>query len=109
MIETLYEWLFNIALIYLALIVAAYIFRSVMGPSFFDRILSVNNISTITIIMICILSVVQGESYIVDVAFIYALLGFVTIVIVCKAYLRSHKKERTDDFSNLEEGEHGND
>ena len=32
-----------------------------------------------------------GENYIVDMALIYAMLGFVTVVIVCKAYLAEYK------------------
>ncbi len=103
MIEQFYDWMFIGALIYLALIICAYLFRTMIGPSFFDRILGVNNISTIVISMICIFSIIQEESYIVDIAFIYALLGFVTVVIVCKAYLRSHNKDRLDDLSNLKE------
>ncbi len=106
MIELGYEILFGVSLIYFALLILGYLYRSIIGPNFFDRILGVNNISTIIIMIICIIAVMQEESYIVDVAFIYALLGFVTVVIVCKAYLRSHKKERSDDFSNLKGDKH---
>ena len=56
---------------------------------------------TIIILIICILSVYQGENYIVDIALIYAMLGFVTVVIVCKAYLRSHHKDRANDLENI--------
>ena len=38
---------------------------------------------------------------IMDMALIYAMLGFVTVVIVCKAYLRSHHKDRANDLANL--------
>ncbi len=78
-----------------------YILRAISGPKFSDRILAINSIQTIIILIICILSVFQGENYIVDIALIYAMLGFVTVVIVCKAYLRSHRKERANDLSNL--------
>ncbi len=107
MLDYLYNILFSGALIYLSLLLFPYLFRSVVGPNFFDRILSINSISTIIIMLICILSVTQSEQYIVDVALIYAMLGFVTIVIVSKAYLRSHKRDRSHDFENITEVEGG--
>lgn len=96
-----YDILFFGAMIYLALITFGYLFRSLLGPTFFDRILGVNSISTIIILIICILSVVKGESYIVDIALVYAMLSFITVVIVCKAYLRSHKRDKSHDFENI--------
>ena len=101
MIDTLYNNLFTAAMCFLALIAFAYLVRAVIGPKFSDRILAVNSIHTIIILIICILSVFQGENYIVDIALIYAMLGFVTVVIVCKAYLRSHHKDRAYDLENI--------
>ncbi len=101
MVETLYTYLFTGALIYLSFLLFPYLFRAIIGPNFFDAILGINSISTIIIMMICILAAMHNEQYIVDVALIYAIVGFVTLVIVSKAYLRSHKKEKEHDFENL--------
>ena len=101
MIDTLYSGLFTVAMCVLAVIAFAYLIRSISGPKFSDRILAINSIQTIIILIICILSVYQGENYLVDIALIYAMLGFVTVVIVCKAYLRSHHKDRANDLENI--------
>ena len=101
MIDTLYNGLFTMAMCILAIIAFVYLVRAISGPKFADRILAVNGIQTIIILIICILSVFQGENYIVDIALIYAMLGFVTVVIVCKAYLRSHHKDRANDLENI--------
>lgn len=101
MISQAYNVFFIFAMCFLALVAVAYLFRAIIGPNFSDRILAINSIQTIIILIICILSVIQGESYIVDIAIIYAMLGFVTVVIVCKAYLRSHHKDRANDLANL--------
>lgn len=101
MIDVLYNGLFTVSVCVLAIIAFAYLIRAIVGPGFSDRILAVNSIQTIVILIICILSVFQGENYIVDIALIYAMLGFVTVVIVCKAYLRSHHKDRANDLANL--------
>ncbi len=106
MMDNLYEIVYSASLIYFAFLIFLYLHRSVIGPGFFDRILAVNSISTIVIMICCIIAVLHGESYIVDIALIYAMLGFVTVVIVSKGYLRSHKKERAQDFSNLKEDAH---
>lgn len=92
---------YQFALCILALVSFSYLARTMLGPTFFDRILGANNISTIVTVMICILAVEQGEQYLVDVALIYSMLGFVTVVIVCKAYLRSHNMELYSRFRNL--------
>lgn len=97
----MYNYIFFSALIVFSCLTFAYLFRSILGPNFFDRILGINNISTISILMICIISVLHEESYIIDIALIYAMLGFITTIIVCKSYLRSRNKERGRDFENI--------
>jgi multisubunit Na+/H+ antiporter MnhF subunit len=54
-------------------------------------------------LFISFVAVMQGENYIVDIAIIYAVLGFVTVIILCKSYLRSHKKDRANDLKTLKE------
>ena len=103
MIENIYNGFLVFAMCIMAVIAFAYLARAVSGPKFADRILAVNGIQTIIILIICILSVLHGENYIVDIALIYAMLGFVTVIIVCKAYLRSHHKDRAKDLANLKQ------
>ena len=103
MIEQMYEILFTFVMCVLALVAMGYLIRAMIGPKFSDRILAVNGVQTLIIMIICILSIFQGENYIVDIALIYAMLGFVTVVIVCKAYLRSHHKDRAKDLANLKQ------
>ena len=61
--------------------------RAIRGPRIADRIVSINMISTLVIAMICILALLQNEGYLVDVALIYALLGFLAVVVLCKVYM----------------------
>ena len=115
MVDTLYQYLFYGSLIILSLTTFAYLIRTVIGPTFFDRVLGANNVSTLVIVMICIISVAFDENYIVDIAIIYAMLGFVTVVISCKLYLRSKGQNRLEDFASIKEelgldkGENNND
>ena len=103
MAETIYNGFTTVILIVLALVVFGYFVRTVLGPHFSDRIVAVNSISTIVMIFISFIAVMQGENYIVDIALIYAVLGFVTVIILCKSYLRSHHKDRANDLKNIKE------
>ena len=103
MAETIYNGFVILMLIVLTLVIFGYFIRTVLGPHFSDRIVAVNSISTIIMIFISFVAVWQGENYIVDIALIYAVLGFVTVMILCKSYLRSHHKDRANDLKNLKE------
>ena len=101
MAEMIYNGFVTVMLIVLAIVIFGYFIRTILGPHFADRILAVNSISTIIMLFISFLAVIQGENYIVDMAVIYAVLGFVSVIILCKAYLRSHKKDRANDLKNI--------
>lgn len=103
MAETIYNGFVTLMLIVLTLVIFGYFIRTVLGPHFSDRIVAVNSISTVIMIFISFVAVWQGENYIVDIALIYAVLGFVTVMILCKSYLRSHHKDRANDLKNLKE------
>ena len=103
MAETIYNGFIVCMLVLLMVVVFGYFVRTVLGPHFADRIVAVNSISTIVMLFISFLAVMQGENYIVDIALIYAVLGFISVVILCKAYLRSHKKEKANDLMILKE------
>ena len=101
MAETIYNGFVIVMLVIMAFVVFGYFIRTILGPHFADRIVAVNSISTVVMLFISFLAVMQGENYIVDIALIYAVLGFITVIILCKSYLRSHKKERANDLENL--------
>ena len=82
-----YDVLFQFALVVLAVLTLLCLVRAIRGPRIADRIVSINMISTITIAMICILAIRQQQGYLVDVALIYALIGFLAVVVLCKVYM----------------------
>ncbi len=99
----IYDGFVIVMLIVLALVVFGYFIRTILGPHFSDRILAVNSISTVVMLFISFMAVMQGENYIADIALIYAVLGFVSVIILCKAYLRSHHKDKANDLKNIKE------
>lgn len=81
-----------ISMIILSLSIIVIFLRSIIGPRVTDRIICVNMIGTKIIIMICIVAFLLNEDYIVDVALVYALINFVSMVVLTFAYQHVYKK-----------------
>ena len=82
-----YEILLHSSLVVLAVLTLLCLVRAIQGPRIADRIVSINMISTLTIAMIAILAIRQKQGYLADVALIYALIGFLAVVVLCKVYM----------------------
>ena len=99
-----YEMLFQSALVVLAVMTLLCLVRAIQGPRIADRIVSINMISTMTIAMICILAIRQNQGYLMDVALIYALIGFLAVVVLCKVYmgitLEARERKQKEDEKN---------
>lgn len=54
--------------------------RAVMGPSIFDKILAMNCLGNNVIVLIILLGSLAGTTNYVDIAIIYSLISFVTII-----------------------------
>lgn len=59
-------------------------FRAVRGPSAADRLIAINVIGTKTIVLILIVSFLLNETYFVDVAIVYALISFLSSIVIAK-------------------------
>lgn len=88
--------IFIISLIVLSLSILAIFLRAIIGPRVTDRIICINMIGTKIIIMICIVAALLKESFIIDVAIVYALINFVSIVVLSYAYLHVYLKNRDE-------------
>ncbi len=58
------------------------IIRGVIGPTLYDRILAVNMFSTKTVLLIALLGFVMGRPDFLDIAMVYALINFVSVIAV---------------------------
>lgn len=85
-----YDILFWGALIVFALCLTACLIRAILGPRTSDRIVSINMIGTITIIMLAIFSVLLDQNYLADVCIIYAMLSFISVIVLTKIYMGVH-------------------
>lgn len=80
-------------LVILALLMVALMPKVVRGPRFTDRIVAVNAINTMITASICLLSHLHRASYLLDVALIYALLGFTATTLLTRLLAADRTKE----------------
>lgn len=93
-VENAYRILFLGALIWFGLLLLITLIRAIIGPRVTDRILSINMICTMVIACTCILAYFLNETYLFDVALLYALISFITVLILSATYIPENPTRR---------------
>ncbi len=81
-------------LIVLAVLVLLVLIKAVRGKSLTERMVPINMIGTMVMVMIMLLSILLGESGLLDVALLYSLLSFLAVVVLSKVYIGVDKERR---------------
>ena len=68
--------------------------RAIIGPRIADRVIAINMMGTLIVIIICILSFLMHEGYLVDVALIYVMLSFLAVGLLTKIYMGVYREKR---------------
>ena len=97
-IDLAYKLLLGFSLAVLTLLGLASLVRCIMGPRISDRVLAINQIGTITVIMVALTVVLLKEGALADIALIYAMLSFLAVILLSKVYTgiyyeRKHEEE----------------
>lgn len=64
--------------------VLAVLYRAYKGPTNADRMVAINAISTKVIVLIALLAVLTDQPTFVDIALIYAMIGFIATIALSK-------------------------
>ena len=80
--------------VFLSVTVFFCLLRAALGRRFTDRIIAVNIVSTKVIVLISMLSFHIGEQYLVDICLIYAIISFLSVVVLARAVLG--RQDRTE-------------
>ncbi len=83
------------SMIFLSITILFCLIRGITGERFTDKILSVNVINVKVIILIMILGVYFERSYLIDIAMVYAVISFLSVVILSRIFLRDYMKKNT--------------
>ena len=77
--------------------------RALMGPTVYDRVLSVNMFGTKTVLLLSVIAFLGGRPDFLDLALAYALINFIGVLAVLEFFkLRAARREA--ELSHQEEG-----
>mgnify|MGYP005786196231 FL=1 len=77
----------------LTILIGLCLIRAVRGPRLTDRIVAVNMICTMVVLFICLAAFFLQETFLIDIAVLYALLNLVTVAILTRVVV-SHKGKK---------------
>ena len=87
---------FLTCIIILAVLILLCLVRAIRGPKIADRIMASNMIGTLTVAIILLLAVYINESYIIDVALVYAVISFLAVIVITRIYIGLYRRRRHD-------------
>ena len=94
-IETLRDFLLTGCAVFLSLSIFVCLMRAMLGPRFTDRVVAASMAATQVIALIAVLAVIVGRDYLADICLIYALVSFLSIVLLGRSVLEN--KEDTQE------------
>lgn len=83
----LYHTLYIALLALFSLLLLVCLIRAVKGPQVADRLMAVNMMGTMVMVMISVLALLLNEGYLVDICLIYAMISFLSVVVLSKVYI----------------------
>ena len=95
-----FEGLFYGILSVLAVMLVLCLIRAVIGPRIADRLVAVNMMGTMVMVSIALLAVVKDQGYLVDICLIYAMISFLSVVVLTRIYTgvyrdaKAHEKKK---------------
>ena len=79
--------------VFLSITIFFCLMRAALGPRFSDRIIAANIIGTKIILLIAVLSLMVGESYLADICLIYAVISFLSVVVLARSVIEKKEGE----------------
>lgn len=70
--------------------------RALLGPTIYDRILAVNVFGTKTVLLIAVVGFLFGRPDFLDIALIYALINFISVIAVLRYFEYSDRLEQEE-------------
>jgi len=87
--------MFTIISISILVVMIIALIRAILGPTLYDRILAVNVVGTKTVLLLSVLSVTAGRGDMVDIALVYALINFISVIAVLR-FFEYNKEQQAD-------------
>ncbi|MBC3765511.1 monovalent cation/H+ antiporter complex subunit F [Neptunicella marina] len=81
----------------LLLVMVLALIRAFKGPSVFDRVLAANVFGTKTVLLIAVMGFLFGRPEFLDIAMIYALINFISVIGILRYFEFTHGGKAEDE------------
>ena len=88
-IETLRNFLLEGCAVFLSVSVFVCLMRAMLGPRFTDRVAAASMAAAQVIVLLAVLAVIVGRDYLADMCLIYAIISFLSIVVLGRSVLEN--------------------
>ena len=78
--------MFIAAAVSILVVMALALVRALAGPTLYDRVLAVNLFGTKTVLLISVLGFLTGRPDFLDIALVYALINFISLIAVLRFF-----------------------
>lgn len=85
------------ATIAILVVMALALCRALLGPTLYDRVLAVNVFGTKTVLLIVLMGFLFGRPDFLDIALVYALINFISVVAVLRYFEYSDSKAQEEE------------
>ncbi len=94
MYESIYHGFLLSCMVVIGILLIICLIRAILGPRMADRVVATNMIGTMTILEIAILALYMRETYLYDVCLIYAMISFLSVVVLTKIYQGAYREKK---------------
>ncbi len=84
--------MFDIATIAVILAIMITLYRTIKGPTIYDRVLAANAIGTMAVVLLVLIGFEYSRPHFLDLAVVYTLINFIATI----AFLKYREKGRLD-------------
>lgn len=80
--------MFNVSAVVIVLGAFLILYRAIIGPGIYDRVLAINVIGTKTVVILALIGFAYERPHFLDIALVYALINFIATFAILK-YIES--------------------
>jgi multicomponent Na+:H+ antiporter subunit F len=88
--------MFAVTALTLLVVMSIALVRAYLGPTLYDRVLAVNNFGTKTVLLIAVMDFLGGRPDFLDIAIVYALINFISVIGVLRFFEYTEKTTAED-------------
>ena len=95
--NTIQKIILTFSAVFLSVAIFICLMRATLGPRFSDRIIAASITGTKIILLIAVLALIIGNDYLADICLIYAIISFLSIVVLARSVIEKKEEKENHD------------